>query len=413
MSFEPSFRNAIGRFVCFLIGASLMAGVAGGQNLGTAPELSSTKQEDAIIRATSVDVPPIDTADRSAVVAAFYTSYNASEGFTDGWDGNTTSCVLGVNSQNFTEATLRRVNYFRAMAGLPGNVVLDDAISTKCRRAAMMMSAEGQLSNNPTNTWSCYTIDGYDGAHNSNIALGIEGPAAINLYLDDPGTGNEFVGHRRWILFPPQAVMGTGSVPSQNGKMAANALWVLASFGSRPAAPEFVAWPAPGFFPYQLLPKSSSRWSFSRPTASLGIADVTVTKNGTPLTVNIVSRSENGVGDNTLVWTVSGVPTSAPATDTSYVVTVSDVLLNGAPTSYTYTVTVIDPAVPNLKARFATDQVTIAWPVGPSGFLLQTGVVNGASVTWGDAGLESLPVSDEHQVKFAPEPGVQLFRLRK
>jgi hypothetical protein len=140
---------------------------------------------------------------------------------------------------------------------------------------------------------------------------------------------------------------------------------------------------------------------------------VSVSRGGQLLTVNIISRNANGYGDNTLVWTVSGVPATAPATDTSYLVTVEDVLVNGNPQTFSYAVTVIDPAVPNLMARYGNGQVTLAWPVGPGGFLLQTGAVAGASVIWGNAGLSSTPVGDEHQVTLDPEPGFHLFRLRK
>lgn len=383
------------------------------QELGPAPFLPESERTFQLIRLNDASVPAIDTSSRLDVVAAFYSGYNASEGFAVGWNGNTSTCTQGVNSLNHKEATLRRVNYYRAMAGLPGVVTLDTVRSDKCIRAAMMMSGETNLSHVEVAGWECATAEGWEAAGKSNLALGREGPGAIDLYMDDPGTGNKFVGHRRWILYPRQVVMGTGSVPSQNGKSPANALWVLAPFGSAPAAPEFVAWPSPGFFPYQLLPKVSSRWSFSRPDASFANATVSVKQAGATLAVGVISRTDNGYGDNTLVWTVAGVPTTAPAADRPYVVTVDNVLINGSPQSYTYTVTVINPAVPNLEARFALDQVTIAWPTGPTGFLLQTGIVSGAAVSWGAPNLNSTPVGNEHRVTFPPQPGAQLFRLRK
>lgn len=398
--------------VLLLLFASL--GLARAQELGPAPWLPESERVFRPLQLNDTIVPAIDTQSRIAVVAAFYSGYNASEGFPVGWDGNTANCIVGVNSTNHKEATLRRVNYFRAMARLPGLVALDEVRSGKCIQAAMMMSAHTNLSHNPPLTWTCYTADGAEAAGKSNLALGREGPGSIDLYLDDHGPGNEAVGHRRWILYPPQVTMGTGSVPAQSGgKSSANALWVLATFGARPASPEFVAWPSPGYFPYQLLPRLSSRWSFSYPGAGFGSATVSVTQNGTPVTVNVISHSATGFGDNTLVWTVAGVPTTAPATDRPYVVTLDNVIVNGSPRSFTYTVTVIDPAVPSLEARFALDEVTVAWPTGPTGFLLQTGVVSGAAVSWGNANLPSTPVGGEHQVTFPPQPGAQLFRLRK
>lgn len=390
-----------------------LAGGVFADGLGPAPQLPMSERRFVTLRPNDVNVPAIDTSSRLAVVAAYYSGYNASEGFAVGWDGNTATCTLGVNSLNHKEATLRRVNYFRAMAGLPGGVTLSETLNTKCIRAAMMMSAENDLSHEEQPNWECASAEGWEAAGHSNLALGREGPGAIDLYMDDPGTGNEVVGHRRWILYPPQVVMGTGSVPAQGVKTSANALWVLADFGVHPSLPEFVAWPAPGYFPYQLLPRSSSRWSFSRRDASFANATVSVMHNGSPVVVNVISRNDDGYGDNTLVWTVAGVPTTAPAADRPYVVTVNNVLVSGSPQDFSYTVIVIDPAVPSLEARFALDQVTIAWPTGPTGFLLQTGIVNGASVNWGNANLSSTPVGSEHRVTFPPELGSQLFRLRK
>ena len=396
-----------------LLVAMVLTRWAAAQDLGPAPLLPESERVFQLRQLAEVNVPAIDTSSRSAVVAAFYSAYNASEGFAVGWDGNTANCVLGVNSTNHKEATLRRVNYFRAMAGLPGVVALDDTRSDKCIEAAMMMSAHGGLNHNPPGTWTCYSADGAEAAGKSNLALGREGPGAVDLYMDDHGSGNEPVGHRRWILYPPQVVMGTGSVPARDGKSSANALWVLATFGARPPSPEFVAWPSPGYFPYQLLPRLSSRWSFSRPNASFGGTTVSVTQNGTPLTVDIVSPTASGYGDNTIVWTVAGVPTTAPTSDRPYEVTLNNVLIDGSSRSFSYTVTVIDPAVPNLEARFALDEITIAWPAGPTGFLLQTGGVSGAGGTWGNADLSSTPVGNEHRVTITPAEGAQLFRLRK
>jgi hypothetical protein len=130
------------------------------------------------------------------------------------------------------------------------------------------MSAQGSLSHTPPTNWACYTTNGAEAAGKSNIGLGADGPGVIDLYVDDPGSGgNAAVGHRRWILYPPTKIMGTGSIPGTGG-WAANALWVIGGTGSRPAQPAWVAWPPQGFIPYQILPKNSQRWSFSYRSAT-------------------------------------------------------------------------------------------------------------------------------------------------
>lgn len=67
-------------------------------------------------------------------------------------------------------------------------------------------------------------------------------------------------------------------------------------------------------------------------------------ENGVPIALNIVSRSANGYGDNTLVWEPSGLVFSAGQTNRSFDVVVSNVS-NAGQSEYSYRVTVIDPAI--------------------------------------------------------------------
>ena len=88
----------------------------------------------------------VDRHDRAATADFFKTVYLASQGIATGWDGNRADCTPGSNSAAHAAATILRVNYFRAMAGLPGDIVLDALWSEKCLQAALMMSKQGQLS---------------------------------------------------------------------------------------------------------------------------------------------------------------------------------------------------------------------------------------------------------------------------
>jgi uncharacterized protein YkwD len=287
----------------------------------------------------------VDTTNRAAVVDFFNTQYTPFSNVPIEWTGNHAGCVAGTTSAAFADATLRRVNVFRAMAGLPGTVVLDPTLNAQTQDAALMMSAEGALSHFPPPTFACFTAAGDEAAQHSNLALGVNGAASIDLYIDDPGASNDIVGHRRWILFPRQVTMGTGSVPAASGKSAANALWVLAAFGPNVPTPDGVPWPPRGFLPFQLLPKFSGRWSFSFPNADFSAATVTMSTNGTNIPVILESLEDSiGFGDNTLVWRPQGIPTTAPPADTPYTVTVSNVLVGGNPQTFVYTTTVIDPA---------------------------------------------------------------------
>jgi hypothetical protein len=284
----------------------------------------------------------VDTTDRADVVAFFNANYRPGNAVAMGWTGSYATCTAGTTAPAYADATLQRVNYFRAMAGLPGTVVLDATLNAKDQSAALMMSAQGALSHTPPTTFACYSTAGAQAAGSSNLALFAAGPDAITLYMDDAGNSN--AGHRRWILFPPQVTMGTGSAPSMSGKISSNALWVLGPFGSRPSGPDGVAWPPRGFVPFQVMPSTSNLWSLTYPGADFSAASVTMARGSVSIPV-VVQPLSFGFGDNTLVWKEDGVA-SLPRKDTTYSVLVNNVKIGAAVRAFAYEVTVIDPDAP-------------------------------------------------------------------
>ena len=142
--------------------------------------------------------------------------------------------------------------------------------------------------------------------------------------------------------------MGTGDVPPDAPFKSAHASWVSGDFKPAPA-PQFVAWPNRGFAPFPLMPE---RWSLSYPGADFAAATVTMTQGGNNVPVTVISNSFAAVGDNTIVWVPSGLPTSIAA-DTTYNVAVTGITGAGVPASYSYPVTFFDPNV-------LGDSVTIA-----------------------------------------------------
>jgi hypothetical protein len=368
-----------------------------------------------------IPVPPTPTAkevtvnplDRAAVVRLYQTTYRASEGVAAGWTGDRSSCDPGTTSQAYADATILRVNYFRALVGLPGDIVLSNAWNLKAQDAALMMSAQGQLSHSPGTNWSCYTTNGAQAAGKSNLALGADAARAIDLYMDDPGSGgNAAVGHRRWILYPPTKTMGTGNIPSSGG-WSANDLWVIGGAGSRPAQPEWVAWPPRGYVPYQNLPRSSRRWSFSYRNATFTNARVSMQHAGTNVPVTLETQAQ-GYGDNTIVWVVSSVPTSAPAGDQTYTVTVSDVVVSSQARVFTYDVTIIDPDVPALtQAWQANNTVRLSWPSTSTGYTLQRNASLSNPAGWTTVTPAPGVVDDEYVGFVAATNAQQFFRLRK
>jgi len=268
--------------------------------------------------------------------------YLSTAGVSMGWSGDLGACRPGETSQAFRDAVLRRINYFRAMAGVP-TVKLNAEYNRKAQAAALMMSANDQLSHSPPGNWRCYSAEGAQAAGSSNLCLGLMGWDAIRLYMLEGG----LVGHRRWILYPRTRQMGSGDIPPAQGNWAANALWVFdqGAWQTRPRVrDEFVAWPPPGYVPYQVI---NDHWSLSYPGADFSAATVSMS-SGFSAIRTVVDAPFGGYGENTLVW-IPQVETEGglwprPTADTSFRVDVRNVNVGGQVRDFAYTVIVFDPA---------------------------------------------------------------------
>ncbi|KAI9001771.1 hypothetical protein DFJ74DRAFT_697180 [Hyaloraphidium curvatum] len=278
------------------------------------------------------------------------------------WTGSYATCSKGNTAAAFKAHVLKRINYYRRAAGMDSLLGLNDTLNAIAQAGALITARNAQGNHFPPNTWACWTQEGADAAGSSNIAPGSWGPNAIDGYMEDNGGGNYFAGHRRWILFPPMLRCGTGDVPrvgdSWEENIGGNNLLVLGGEGNRastrPAVRDgFVAWPHPGYVPYQLV---WERWSFSLLDANYSAAVLSVTKSGAA--VAITKNTENqGYGDNTLVWQVPGAAGAKPASPVRYDVSLSGVAIETKTwnwdtmsfdvarewKSYSYSVFVFDP----------------------------------------------------------------------
>ncbi|WP_308873424.1 CAP domain-containing protein [Thiothrix subterranea] len=179
----------------------------------------------------------VNTTNRQLARAFYNSVYSASLNTPIGWTGNHAGCVAGTTSSDFKNSVLARINYFRAMAGVPANITLDSTYSAKAQQAALMMSANNTLSHEPPSSWNCYTADGRAAAESSNISLGHNGWDAVGGQMRDNGSNNTAVGHRRWLLLPQTQRMGAGDVPASGSFSPANAVWVFDgnTFAARPS----------------------------------------------------------------------------------------------------------------------------------------------------------------------------------
>lgn len=291
--------------------------------------------------------PSLDPFDRASVARAYNEMFVPLLAVEPGWSGDINTCDPGTLRAEYHDAVVARVNFFRALVQLPG-VELDPLQSEKCQAAAVMFSAQGDISHTPPNNWACWTAEGAEAAGSSNIGLGRAGVDGVNGFIDDGGANNTAVGHRRWLLYPPLVRIGSGAVPAGPGHWSSNLIWVIGNAGDRPAEPETVTWPSAGFLPYTLLPESG-RWSFSHPGASFSGTTVTVLQDGVQLDVATL-LVERGYGDDTLVFLPTlrnGVgPAAAPPADVLFEITFDGVWIDGAAQQLSYSVTVFDPGTP-------------------------------------------------------------------
>ncbi len=264
------------------------------------------------------------------------------------WTGNLTNCDPGHISKAFQNAVGWRINYFRAMAGVPSNIVLHDAYNPQCQEAAAMLSKSDLLTHYPLTTYPCYTEDAARGTKNSNISIGSYGPEAIRAYMQEYGEDNFDTGHRRLLLLPQTVFMGTGDVPPSSLGDSANATWVMD--GNRenerpPTREPFVAWPPPGYVPAALI---FPRWSCSYPKGDFSRATVALSRGGVGIPVTIENVTL-GFGENAVVWKPNA-PLAFDGTDTSYQVKIDNIGLGEGTTNFTYTVIVFDPRMPSADA---------------------------------------------------------------
>ena len=308
----------------------------------------------------------LDTMNRQAVIDSYNTEFSKVDPDI-GWTGDRSTCTAGTTNPAYRTAIIDRVNWFRAMGGVPATVTENAGYSAKAQEAAVMMSVSDKLSHNPTeSSFDCWTSDGAEAAGKSNLYLGRTGPHAITGYMLDPGANNVSVGHRNWILHPTVQEFGTGDTPGP-GRQATNTLWVVDNtFAAQPSLREtqdFIAWPARGFVPGEVV---FPRWSFSVRNGDFDNATVTTQRvengnvTGTVSSPIVFQNQSAGAPFSILVWEPVGIDTN-PTIDQTYRITVDNVGLGSVTKSYSYEVTVLgDSPAPVVSSSSSGDIASFA-----------------------------------------------------
>ena len=320
----------------------------------------------------------VDNNNRNDVVAFWHAVYQASEGYEArvNWTGNY-SGTNGSTAAVFVDDVERRINYFRALCGVPAKVQVNtgstvfiesadahkpSALTLKSEAAqasALMLirnfdpatGTDPAMSHDPPRSLTGWSLPAWNGNAHGNLAFGIFGPGAITEYMvEEFATGsatsawNSLVGHRRWNLFPDATDFATGDQPGSSvTRPPTNVLYIAQKPGELVAdpTPGFVAFPAPGFFP---APVNSRYWSVSRAGADFDFATVRMTDaSGKPVAISGIT-SNNNYGDPALIWEVSGAAAlKSVYADNTFNVSITGIGGAGVPTSFSYTVTLINP----------------------------------------------------------------------
>lgn len=296
------------------------------------------------------DTPQL--TERDLAVKDYEENYIASFCADPQWTGSVTGCQEGTISQEAKTKVLQRLNYFRRICGLSDNLTENTSQHVMCQKASLIFKAENNLSHYPPQSWACWSQAGYDAAGKSNIAWGtatsgdfcVHSTYGISGFIEDPGAGNEKVGHRAWFLLPGLNSVGIGSTNSTSCIMWEN------NFTSGGVAPEFIAYPPKGYVPNSIV---YPRWSFSVPGgANYSGCTVTMTDaTGATIANNIVHKGVGQPGslpEAQLVWEPQGINLQSSA-DQTFTITINGVQ-GAAQATYTYDVTVIPVTASAKKA---------------------------------------------------------------
>lgn len=294
----------------------------------------------------------IDTSSRSAVAQAWKSRWVPTTGQSISLSGGSAnSCKVFTASSATQSAALTAINFARGLDGLDSISSVTDKHLADAEHSALIQAANDTLTHTPSSNLSCYTKSGATGAASSDLGyLSDSRPgwvptvsAFLHNYMDDAGSVNEVVAHRRWILRPEAGTMANAYARALGGAgtVFTNDLWIFPSSSDRKNAtkPTFYAWPATGYFPTSLEP--NGRWSLSASSSKISFAHATVAVSYQGKSVSVHRYTPaTGYADNTIVWQFASAPAGVTSGEHDYKVTVSHITGHGA---YSYWVKLFKP----------------------------------------------------------------------
>lgn len=251
----------------------------------------------------------------------------------DPWSYNTVQwaddpqdqCDWGWLTEEYHLEAIHETTRYRWVVGLPAVTTSENSreITQAC---ATTLAAEGVLTHDVDDDFACYTSEGASGAASSNIATGSASAAdTVSLYIEDFNVPS--LGHRHWIYNPGLSTTGFGFRDGYS------CMHVFDNSGS--ADPEFIAYPAEGYFPDDAL---HGKWSIASSNLTLnGDTDVTVedTSDNSSVGVNDIDFHPGDMYRPPMVsWNVA----SPPGIGDTYEITIVDAYGDGDDLTYETTI---------------------------------------------------------------------------
>ena len=196
----------------------------------------------------------IDTWDRAAVVRAYQEEYG-DEDPEASWTGSTETCDPGSTSEAYRNSVIRRLNYYRAMAGVQ-DVTEDTQQSISSQLKALILAAEEEFTHYLDSEWRCYDQQA-DDFGSEVLHAGYATRYAIDSFIRDRGDHNREVGHRRILLDRDAIGFGIGHAGSVTAMQEPGGTWSNPMRNARTLG--FTAWPPPGYVPSNVV---FPRWNF-------------------------------------------------------------------------------------------------------------------------------------------------------
>jgi hypothetical protein len=203
---------------------------------------------------------------------------------------------VGVNeSQQDREGAIRALQAYRYLCFLPyQDLMLDPMDDAHTEAATALLQKLGHLEHTPKNPGmpdADYQF-GYKGTSTSNLYSGGGGStASVGAYIHEGGV----LGHRRWCLNPPMGK--TGFSYSKNY----SAMWAMDGSNHQVPDYDFVAFPAPGYFPSSHF-NAGDTWSVSFNPEKFEVPDkAEITVIVTPAKASIADAKIEKVGQELML----------------------------------------------------------------------------------------------------------------